>query len=139
MKATDDFFLKHPEPVKAVLLALREIILQQDAAISCVFKYGMPFSCYKRRMFCYLWVQKKSGKPYLGIVEGNSINHPGLIMENRSRMKIMLLDPDEDLPVNSIRSVLKQALDLYRNGVVKIRVSSDGVLATNIAVRRSTP
>ena len=122
MKATDKFFLKHPEPGKAVLLAMREIILQQDTAISCVIKYGMPFFCYKGKMFCYLWVQKKSGKPYLGIVEGNSISHPDLIKEKRSRMKIMLLDPDEDLPVNSIRSVLKQALDLYRNGVVKIRV-----------------
>jgi len=121
MKATDDFFLKHTEPVKAVLLALREIILQQDTAISCVFKYGMPFFCYKGKMFCYLWIQKKSGKPYLGIVEGKRIEHPDLIMEKRSRMKIMLFDPDEDLPVNTIQLVLKQALDLYRNGVIKIR------------------
>ena len=122
MKATDDFFLKHPEPVKAVLLALREIILQQDAAISCVFKYGMPFFCYKRKMFCYLWIQKKSGKPYLGIVEGNRIEHPDLIMEKRSRMKIMLFDPFEDLPLYTIQLLLQQALDLYKNGAVKVRV-----------------
>ena len=72
-------------------------------------------------MFCYLWIQKKSGKPYLGIVEGKRIEHPDLIMEKRSRMKIMLFDPDEDLPVNTIQLVLKQALDLYRSGVIKIR------------------
>ena len=121
MKATDNFFLEHPEPVKAVLLALRDIIMQQDVAITSVFKYVMPFFCYKGKMFCYLWIQKKSGKPYLGIVEGNRIEHPDLIMEKRSRMKIMLFDPDEDLPVNTIQLVLKQALDLYRNGVIKIR------------------
>ena len=120
MKATDKFFLKHPEPGKAVLLAMREIILQQDKAITSVIKYGMPFFCYKGKMFCYLWVQKKSGKPYLGIVEGKRIEHPALIMEKRSRMKIMLFEPDEDLPVNTIQPVLKQALELYRKGVVKI-------------------
>jgi len=122
MKATDNFFLEHPEPVKAVLLALRDIIMQQDVAITSVFKYGMPFFCYKGKMFCYLWIQKKSGKPYLGIVEGNRIEHPDLIMEKRSRMKIMLFDPFEDLPLHTIQLLLQQALDLYKNGAVKVRV-----------------
>ena len=122
MKATDNFFLEHPEPVKAVLLALRDMIMQQDVAITRAFKDGMPFFCYKGKMFCYLWIQKKSGKPYLGIVEGNRIEHPDLIMEKRSRMKIMLFDPFEDLPLHTIQLLLQQALDLYKNGAVKVRV-----------------
>jgi hypothetical protein len=65
-------------------------------------------------MFCYLWTQKKTNKPYIGIVEGRKIEHPLLIQENRSRMKIMLLDVDGDVPVELIGSILKIALDFYR-------------------------
>jgi len=49
-------------------------------------------------MFCYLWVHKKYGKPYLGIVEGKKIKHPDLLTEKRARMKILLIDPEKDLP-----------------------------------------
>jgi hypothetical protein len=34
-------------------------------------------------------------------------------------MKIMLLDQAKDLPVGRITSVLKQALKLYKKGIVK--------------------
>ena len=54
MKALDDFYLQQNEPVKSCLLALREIILSQDADITNALKYGMPFFCYKGKMFCYL-------------------------------------------------------------------------------------
>jgi hypothetical protein len=36
-------------------------------------------------------------------------------------MKIMLLDQAMDLPVERITSVLKQALNLYKKGIVKIQ------------------
>jgi hypothetical protein len=60
-------------------------------------------------MFCYLWVHKKLNQPYLGIVEGKRLQHPNLIIEGRSRMKIMLFDPSKDLPIKTIESILKQA------------------------------
>jgi hypothetical protein len=117
----DNFYLQKAEPVKSCLLALRQIILKQDAEITAAWKYGMPCFCYKGKMFCYLWVHKKSLQPYIGIVEGNRFNHPGLIIEKRSRMKIMLFDPDEDLPLETIEAILKRAIDLYKTGVIKIR------------------
>lgn len=121
MKAADDYFLQKEEPVKAVLFALREIILKQDTEISAAWKYGMPFFCYKGKMCCYLWVHKKYGQPYIGIVEGNRIEHIDLIVEKRSRMKIMLFDPTKDLPIDTIETILQQMLNLYRSGEVKIR------------------
>lgn len=120
MKATDSFYAKQEEPVKSCLLALREIILSQDKHITSDWKYGMPFFCYKGKMFCYLWVHKKHAQPYVGIVEGKRFDHPALIIEKRSRMKIMLLDPGKDIPVKILTGILQQALDLYRTGVVKI-------------------
>jgi hypothetical protein len=120
MKELDNFYLQQQEPIKGCLLALREIILSQDKEITAAWKYGMPFFCYKGKMFCYLWVHKKHKQPYIGIVEGKLFNHPDLIMEKRSRMKIMLFDSNKDLPIKKINSILQQALHLYKSGRVKI-------------------
>jgi hypothetical protein len=117
----DNFYLQKEEPVKGCLLALREIILKHDKDISVAWKYGMPFFCYKGKMFCYLWVHKKFHQPYVGIVEGKRFDHPNLIIEKRSRMKIMLFEADQDLPIEAIQVILKQAIDLYKTGVIKIR------------------
>jgi hypothetical protein len=118
--ALGNYYLTQYEPVQSCMLALRDIILAQDEHITNQWKYGMPFFCYKNKMFCYLWLGKKHKQPYLGIVEGKRIDHPQLIVEKRSRMKIMLFDPAKDLPVKAICQILEQALDLYRHGVVKI-------------------
>ncbi|MBB6109692.1 protein of unknown function (DU1801) [Mucilaginibacter lappiensis] len=115
-----NFYLQKDEPIRGCLLALKDIILKQDQNISAEWKYGMPFFCYKGKMFCYLWVHKKYHQPYIGIVEGQRFDHPGLIIEKRSRMKIMLFEADKDLPVETINNILKQALDLYRTGVIKL-------------------
>ena len=120
MIETDNYYEQKDEPVKSCLLALRDMILSQDKHISAAWKYGMPFFCYKGKMFCYLWVHKKYKQPYLGIVEGKYFNQPFLLQEKRSRMKIMLLDANEDLPIEAINTVLQQALDLYQKGVVKL-------------------
>jgi hypothetical protein len=117
----DNFYLQHPEQVNETLLALRAIILKQDKNITAAWKYRMPFFCYKDKMFCYLWVHKTLHQPYIGIVEGKHIEHPNLIIEKRSRMKIMLFDADEDLPVELIEDILQQALELYRSGKIEIK------------------
>jgi len=114
MKALDNFYFRQDEPIKSTLIALKEIILKQDKEITNEWKYGMPFFCYKGKMFCYLWVHKKYGQPYIGMVEGKHFDQTFLIQEKRSRMKIMLLDPARDLPVRAIKEILQQALDLYR-------------------------
>jgi predicted RNA binding protein YcfA (HicA-like mRNA interferase family) len=36
-------------------------------------------------------------------------------------MKIMLFDPKKDLPLKTIEKILQQAIDLYKNGVIKIK------------------
>ena len=114
----DLFYQQKEEPVKSCLIALREIILDQDPEIKVAWKYGMPFFCYKGKMFCYLWVHKVTHQPYIGFVEGKHLNHPNLIMEKRARMKIMLFDAGLDLPVGIIEDLLQQALDLYRSGKI---------------------
>lgn len=115
----DDFYLQKKEPVKSCLLALREIILAQDKEIAAAWKYGMPFFCYRGKMFCYIWVHKKNGQPYIGFVEGKHLDDPQLLTENRSRMKILLVDADKDLPLKKITTLLRKALRLYKTGIIK--------------------
>jgi hypothetical protein len=119
-KELDNFYLNQDEPNQSCLLALREIILSQDTNITNTLKYGMPFFSYKGKMFCYLWIQKKTNLPYIGIVEGKHFDEPFLIQENRSRMKIMLIDPLNDLPMAQITFILQKALQLYKTGQIKI-------------------
>lgn len=94
-------------------MALREYILAFDDDIAETWKYRMPVYCYKKKMFCYLWVHKKYGQPYLGLVEGKKIEHPKLIMEKRARMKILLIDAQKDIPIKTIHSILRSAKRLY--------------------------
>lgn len=109
----DNYFLQQPEPNRSYLLAMREYILVFNDNITETWKYRMPIYCYKGKMFCYLWVHKKYHQPYLGIVEGKKLNHPALIAEKRARMKILLFDPEKDIPVKTIRSILTAAIRLY--------------------------
>lgn len=109
----DNWYLSQEEPTRSCLLALRDLIIEQDDQITMAWKYGMPFFCYKGKMFAYLWVHKQLHQPYIGIVEGKKIDHPQLIQEKRARMKIMLIDPNRDIPVKTIRQLLKQVLKLY--------------------------
>ncbi|AWK06145.1 hypothetical protein HYN56_18710 [Flavobacterium crocinum] len=120
MKQLDDFYLNQEEPVKGIFLALKEIILKQDQDITNMLKYGMPFFCYKGKMFCYLWIHKKLKQPYIGIVEGKHFDEAFLIQENRSRMKIMMFDTHADLPLEQIESIIQKAVNLYKTGIVKI-------------------
>ena len=114
MRETDDYFLKQEEPAKSCLLFLRHYILTYKAEISEGWRYGMPFYFYKGKRFCYLWVQKKSRVPYVGIVDGKLLHHPELIQEGRSRMKILLIDPQKDVPLKTLRTVLDASLKLYK-------------------------
>jgi len=120
MKQLDDFYLNQEEPIKGIFLALKEIILKQDQEITNTLKYGMPFFSYKGKMFCYLWIHKKLKQAYIGIVEGKHFEESFLIQENRSRMKIMMFDVNENLPLEQIEAVIQKAINLYKNGIVKV-------------------
>jgi len=114
LRPIDNYFSQQDEPIKSCLQFLREFIRKQDQHITEEWKYGMPFYCYEGKMFCYLWTHKKYLKPYIGIVEGRLMDNPNLIMEKRSRMKIFLVDPYIDVPVENIKDILNEALTICR-------------------------
>ena len=120
IEALDQFYLEQEEPTKGALLALREIILSLDGHIAPAWKYKAPFFLYKGKMFCYLWIEKKTRLPYIGVVEGRRIEYPLLEQEKRSRMKIFRINPNLDIPIIEIQAILNKALGLYKSGIIKI-------------------
>ncbi|RKE95391.1 DUF1801 domain-containing protein [Ichthyenterobacterium magnum] len=120
MSINDTFYFNKEEPNKSCLLTLRNIILDQDESITETKKYSMPCFCYKNKMFCYLWIDKKTEEPYILFVEGLRLHHPKLEIGKRSRMKVFRVNPNEDIPLNIIKVLLKTALDLYKNGTIII-------------------
>jgi hypothetical protein len=104
----DHYFLQQPEPIKGCLLFLRRYILTQNNFITEKWSYGMPFYYYKGKRFCYLWVHKKYNQPYLGIVDGNKVEHADLLQEDRSRMKIFLMDASQDIPLDTLEEIFQR-------------------------------
>jgi hypothetical protein len=64
--------------------------------------------------FCYLWVNKKTNEPYIGFVDGKFIDHPDLIVDKRSRMKILMLNASKDIPVKKIGGIVKRLIKLRK-------------------------
>ena len=114
LRPIDNYFLMNEEPFKSCLQFLREHILHLNNHITEKWMYGMPFFYYKDKRFCYLWIHKKYRKPYIGIVDGIKIDHPDLLLEKRARMKILLINSDQNIPIKKINAILKNTLALYK-------------------------
>jgi hypothetical protein len=112
MKDIDIYFDKKTEPVKGCLAALRRYILSYAPGVSEVWRYQMPFYCIDGKRFCYLWIDKKRHQPYIGFVDGREIVHAALISEKRSRMKIHLIDPQENWDPDLVGILLDQAIEI---------------------------
>lgn len=112
MRELDLFYLNKEEPIRSCLLGLRDIILSVDDEITAEWKYKLPFFYYKGKMLCYLWIHKKYKQPYIGFVDGNLLEDESLLIEKRTKMKILLVNPAEDLPFEKIIMMIKKSLYL---------------------------
>jgi hypothetical protein len=72
----------------------------------------MPCFCYAKKPAWYLWTDKKTQEPYILFVNGNEIEHPMLEQGTRSKMKILRVKPNEDIPRDLILSVIAASIQL---------------------------
>ncbi|MES2829795.1 MAG: DUF1801 domain-containing protein [Bacteroidota bacterium] len=114
IRAIDNFFIQPAEPLKSSLEYLRYFLNHYNPDVTEEWKYRLPFYYFKGKMFCYLWIDKNSQHPYIGIVEGGKIDHPMLVAGDRKRMKVMYIDPLQDIPVKDIKEVLDMAVKHYK-------------------------
>ncbi len=109
----DQFYNNQEEPNKSCFLALRSIFLNFDDNITESWKYKLPFFLYKGKMFCYLWKDKTTSHPYIGVVKGSELNHIKLEKGTRKKMKAFSINPNEDIPMEELSEVLNEAIRLY--------------------------
>jgi len=109
----DQFFLKQTEPLKGSFLALRTIILAWDSDITEHWKYKLPFYYYQGKPFCYLWKDKKTNEPYIGLVRSENLVHPSLFLGSSKRIKKMRIDSSEDIPVQTIYTLFEEMRKRY--------------------------
>lgn len=121
MSDLDNFFLKQEEPSKSCLLFLRAYILSRSEDVTEHWKYGLPFYYHKDKMWCYLWMHKKHKMPYVGFVDGDKLNHKDLLQEKRARMKILLINPSNDIPLKKLNSIFKEAMQAVKQERVWLR------------------
>lgn len=59
-------------------------------------------------MLCYFYYSKQHQKHYLSFYHGDRVDYPELLSEGRKKFKILLLDMDEDLPMELIFNILDE-------------------------------
>ncbi len=109
----EGYYVSKEEPVRSTLLALRSYILNYNEEMSETWTHRMPMFRYKGKLFCYLWIDKKTYEPYMGIYKGIDIEHPLLDLGKRNKMKVMYFDASKDIPVETIDEIFTMALKLY--------------------------
>ena len=107
------FYLSKEEPTKGCLLAMRDYILEYHPDMSESWTHKMPMFRFKGKLFCYLWVDKKTYEPYIGMYKGIDIDHPKLDLGNRNKMKTMMIDANADIPLKDLDEIFKMAIKLY--------------------------
>lgn len=110
MNDLEQAYLRHDEPTRSCLFALRELIIGMNPDVRTSLSYGMSTFYVGKQRFCYLWVDKSDGRPYIGFIDGNRMNHPRLETGERSRMSIFRIDPEADLEVSEIQGLLHEAI-----------------------------
>ncbi|MDA9967559.1 DUF1801 domain-containing protein [Salibacteraceae bacterium] len=109
----NQFYEKLEEPEKSCFLALRDYILSLSEHITPEWKYKLPFFYFKGKMFCYLWMDKKTKEPYIGIAKAQLLDFEYLVQGDRKRMKILPIPANEDLPIGKIKESLGAAMQFY--------------------------
>lgn len=114
MNPIQEYFYRIEEPERSTLLFLREKILASAENITETFSFGLPFIKYKKKMLCYFYYSKKYKKHYISFYHGDKLDYPELTQDGRKKFKILLIDVEEDLPLEFILNLLNEIKQYIR-------------------------
>ncbi|MEB0263156.1 MULTISPECIES: DUF1801 domain-containing protein [unclassified Mucilaginibacter] len=107
----ETYYLTKPEPYQSCLLALRDIILRLDAEIIHERKFQIPFFTYRGKKLAYLWLDHKKLK--MGFCLDKSLQQPVGGAKPKDQYESILIDPNQDLPLD----LICQKLNVYINQI----------------------
>ena len=109
----DNYYFSKPEPEQSCLLFLRRFLLDYSPHIEEHWKYTTAFFTYKKKLFCYFSISKKTNRLYIGFVDGNKIKHKNLVEEGRKQIRVLYIDPNKDVDIKKLNVILNLAVKLY--------------------------
>ncbi len=110
MTPLNTFYNSQKEPLNGCLMALRYLILAYNPNVSEKWYYRLPCFFYNNRIFCYVWIEKKTNLPYIAFYPGTHLTHPSLQQANRTRSKMLHIQPEKDLPIDLIYEIINESL-----------------------------
>ena len=57
---------------------------------------------------------QENGEPYIGFVDGGLLDFHELVQEKRARMKILPINPEADIDLALVGSILRASLNLRK-------------------------
>ncbi|WP_010521821.1 DUF1801 domain-containing protein [Aquimarina agarivorans] len=114
MNKVDAYYSNKQEPNKSCLLALRQIIVDQNALVTETLKWGIPCFSYKKKMFCFLTIEKATALPYILFVSGKRLDFEALELRDRKQMKSLHINPTQDIPLRLIIEIVNAAIEICK-------------------------
>jgi hypothetical protein len=111
LAALDHYYGKQEIYTRECLLALKGIIMSVDPQIIPVRKYQIPFFRYRDFTIAFLWVHRK--KIIVGFVEDKKVLPTLPTGKSKDRVLTMEINPAQDIPVDIIKSNIKELIDKY--------------------------
>lgn len=109
----DSYYDQLPEPQKSCLLFLRQFLLDFSPDLSEHYKYHTAFFHFKGKGICYFSVRKKDAQTYIGFMDGYRMKHPDVVSEDRTQIKVYYINLAEDLDLETIAALLKEAIEVH--------------------------
>jgi hypothetical protein len=116
MRLTDEYIFRQPEKYQSVLLHLISVFEREVPGLELLFKWGMPYFYYKKRMFCYLISNPKKGFVDAGFARGFQLkrNQEYLVDEKRNTVKSLRYYTLESINNEILVDVIQEILSLYK-------------------------
>lgn len=109
--SSDDYYLKHQEPLQSCLLALKYIIMKVDENIAHEMAYQIPLFTYKGYRLAFLWITRK--KLLLGVITDKKVLPLVDGKKQKDQYEMIEIDPNADLPKDMMVDKFKQRIKLY--------------------------
>jgi hypothetical protein len=115
MKLTDEYIYRQPEKYRSIILHLISVFEHEIPELVLLYKWGMPYFYYKKRMFCYLISNSKKGFVDAGFARGFQLkrNQASLIDEKRNTVKSLRYYSLETIDNSVLEDVIREAKTLY--------------------------
>lgn len=115
MRGTDEYIFRQPEKQQSILLHLIPVFAREIPELEFLFKWGIPYFYYKKKVFCYFNSSPKKGFVDVGFFRGFQLkrNQEFLVCDKRNTIKSLRYYSLESIDNTILEDVIREARSLY--------------------------